>query len=34
MALSIAVLIFLPIKRKTSKPKTSNNLQMAEKIIF
>lgn len=34
MALSIAALIFLPIKRKTSKPKTSNNLQMAEKIIF
>ena len=34
MAASILVLVVLPIKRKISKPKTSNNLQLAEKIIF
>jgi len=34
MGLSIAVLFFLPAKRKASKPKTSNNLQFAEKSIF
>jgi len=31
---SILILIFLPIKRKISKPKTSNNLQFAEKVVF
>lgn len=34
MALSIVVLVFLPFKRKSSKPKTSNNIQTAEKAIF
>lgn len=34
MALSIIALMFLPIKRKSSKPKTSNNVQFAEKLIF
>lgn len=34
MALSIVVLFFLPIKRKVSKPKTSNNIKFAEKSIF
>lgn len=34
MALSIIVLLALPFKRKSSKPKTSNNIQAAEKIIF
>ena len=34
MAASIIGLVLLPIKRKISKPKTSNNLQLAEKVIF
>lgn len=34
MALSIVVLFFLPVKRKVSKPKTSNNIQIIEKTIF
>lgn len=34
MGLSIVVLIFLPMKRKVRKPKTSNNIQIVEKLIF
>lgn len=34
MAMSILVLIFLPMKRKIRKPKTSNNLQIVEKLVF
>jgi len=34
MALSIVTLMFLPAKRKVSKPKTTNNIQIAERVVF